>query len=109
MQSIYQIIILSVLLSGMVSGFITFRMSGMKLAPHFIFIILAFIVTLAGLITLNSYVIYGAVILQLMAVVTAYTQTWAILKYNFQTSPAYAPHLALMTLIPILSIVSVLA
>jgi hypothetical protein len=109
MQSIYQIIVLSILLSGMVSGFITFRMSGMKLAPHFIFIILAFLVTIAGLITLNSYVVYGAVVLQLLAVITAYTQTWAVLKYNFQTSPAYAPHLALITLIPVLSIVSVLA
>jgi len=109
MQSIYQIILLSILLSGMVSGFITFRISGMKLAPHFIFLILAFIVTLAGLATLNSYVIYGAVVLQLLAVVTAYTQTWGVLKYNFQTSPAYAPHLALMTLIPVLSIASVLA
>jgi len=53
-------------------------------------------------------VIYGAVILQLLAVITAYTQTWTVLKYNFQTSPAYAPHLILMTLIPVLSIASVL-
>ena len=109
MQSIYQVLLLSILLSGMVSGFITFRMSGMKLAPHFIFLILAFIATLVGILTINSYVIYGAVVLQLVAVVTSYTQTWAVLKYNFQTSPAYTPHLALMTLIPVLSLASVLA
>lgn len=108
MQSTYQILILSILLSGLVSGFITFRMSGMKLAPHFIVLILGFIVTLVGIITLNTAIIYGAVILQLLAVITAYTQTWAVLKYNFQTSPAYAPHLTLMTLIPVLSLASVL-
>lgn len=108
MQIMYQIILLSILLSGMVSGFITFRMSGMNLAPHFIFLILAFMVTLTGIVTLNSYIVYGAVVLQLLAVVTAYTQTWAVLKYNFQTSPAYAPHLALVTLIPVLSVASIL-
>lgn len=109
MQSIYQILVLSILLSGIVSGFITFRMSGMKLAPHFLVLILSFIVTLVGILTINTTIIYAAVILQILAVITAYTQTWAVLKYNFQTSPAYAPHLTLMTLIPILSLASILA
>ncbi len=109
MQSTYQILVLSILLSGIVSGFITFRMSGMKLAPHFLVLILSFIVTLVGILTANTTVIYAAVTLQLLAVITAYTQTWAVLKYNFQTSPSYAPHLTLMTLIPILSLASILA
>ncbi len=83
-------------------------MSGMRLAPHFISLILALIVTAAGILTLNTSIIYVAVVLQLITVVTAYTQTWAVIKYNFQTSPAYAPHLTLMTLIPILAITSLL-
>jgi hypothetical protein len=106
MQSTYQILILAILFSGITTGFITFRMSGMRLAPHFIFLILAFVVTIASLLTDNILVFYLAVLLQLITVVTAYTQTWAVLKYNFQTSPAYMPHLALMALIPVLTVVS---
>ena len=108
MQITYNIIILAILFSGIASGFITFRMSGMRLAPHFGALILALIVTLAGILTGNILVIYAAVALQLIAVITAFTQTWATLKYNFQTSPAYAPHLALMAMIPVLAIAPVL-
>lgn len=106
MQLTYQIIILAILFSGITSGFITFRMHGMRLAPHFMSMILALIVTIAGVLTGNSMVLYAAVVLQFLAVITAYTQTWAVLKYNFQTSPAYAPHLTLMAMIPVLAIAS---
>ncbi len=46
--------------------------------------------------------------MQVIVAVTAYTQTWATLKYNFQTSPAYAPHLAMVTILPVLALASVL-
>ncbi len=108
MQVTYPIIILAILVSGIASGFITFRMSGMRLAPHFGALILALIVTFAGIATDNILVTYVAVALQLIAAITAFTQTWTILKYNFQTSPAYAPHLALMAMIPALAISTVL-
>ncbi|MGB9980473.1 DUF5400 domain-containing protein [Methanobacterium sp.] len=108
MQVTYPIIILTILVSGIVSGFITFRMSGMRLAPHFGALILAIIVTIAAIVTGNALAIYAAVVLQLIVVITAFTQTWATLKYNFQTSPAYAPHLALMAMIPVLAIASVI-
>jgi len=108
MELSYQIIILSILMSGMVTGFITFRMHGMRLAPHFAALIAAFIATLAGAVTGNIWVVYAAVLFQFAAVVTAFTQTWAVLKYNFQTAPSYAPHLALMAMIPVLAIVSVI-
>jgi hypothetical protein len=108
MQVTYPVIVLAILVSSIASGFITFRMSGMRLAPHFGALILAIIVTLAGIATGNIWVVYAAVALQLIAAVTAFTQTWATLKYNFQTSPAYAPHLALMAMIPVLAIASVL-
>lgn len=107
MQLTYQTIILAILFSGITSGFITFRMSGMKLAPHFMSMILALIITLAGILTGNTMVLYAAVVLQFIAAITAYTQTWAVLKYNFQTSPAYAPHLTLMAMIPVLALASV--
>ncbi|MBU4607549.1 MAG: DUF5400 domain-containing protein [Methanobacterium sp.] len=99
---------LTILFSGITSGFITFRMSGMRLAPHFGAMILALIVTLAGIVTGNILVVYAAAALQAIAALTAFTQTWAVLKYNFQTSPAYAPHLALMGMLPVLAIASVL-
>ena len=108
MQVTYPLIILAILVSGIASGFITFRMSGMHLAPHFGALILALIVTIAGIATGNMLVVYAAVALQLIAAITAFTQTWATLKYNFQTSPAYAPHLTLMAMIPVLAIASVL-
>jgi len=104
----YQIIALAVMLSAMVSGFITFRMIGMKLAVHFGTLALALIVTLAAVMTGIPPIIYAAVAMQILAALTAYTQTWKILQYNFQTSPGYAPHLALVTMLPVLAIASLL-
>jgi hypothetical protein len=108
MQVTYPVIVLAILFSGIASGFITFRMAGMRLAPHFGALILAIIATISGIATGNMWIVYAAAALQLIATITAFTQTWATLKYNFQTSPAYAPHLALMAMIPVLAIASVL-
>jgi hypothetical protein len=108
MQMTYQVIALAVMFSGMVSGFITFRMSGMRLAPHFGALLLGLILTLAGLLTGMEILVYVAAAFQLLAALTAFTQTWHTLKYNFQTSPSYAPHLALMAMLPVLAIASIL-
>lgn len=107
MEMTYQVIILAIMVSGVVSGFITFRMSGMHLALHFGALMVGLLVTVAGIATGNTTVVYAAVALQLLTTLTAFTQTWATLKSNFQTSPAYAPHLALMMLIPVLAIATV--
>lgn len=108
MEITYQVIALAILLSGIVSGFITFRMLGMKLAPHFGALILALLVTSAAIMTGNIAVAYAAALLQIVAAVTAYTQMWATLKYSFQTSPGYGPHLALVTMLPVLAVAGIL-
>ncbi|HMK48126.1 MAG TPA: DUF5400 family protein [Methanocella sp.] len=108
MDMTYQIIALTIMLSAMISGFITFRMIGMKLAVHFGALALALIVTLAAIATGTTPIVYAAAALQIIATLTAYTQTWKILQYNFQTSPGYAPHLALVTMLPVLAIASLL-
>lgn len=109
MNMTYQVIALSIMLSAMVTGFITFRMIGMKLAIHFGALGLGLIVTAAAILTGMAPLLYAAVILQLLAALTVYTQSWKILQYNFQTSPAYAPHIALVTLLPVLALASVFA
>lgn len=108
MNMTYQILALAIMLSAMVTGFITFRMIGMKLAIHFAALGLGLIVTTAAIFTGLTPVVYAAVLLQLLATLTVYTQSWKILQYNFQTSPAYAPHIALVTLLPVLALASVL-
>ncbi|WP_414469727.1 DUF5400 domain-containing protein [Methanobacterium sp. ACI-7] len=108
MEVTYNIILLAILFSSMVSGFITFRMHGMRLAPNFVMIILALILTLVSIIIANSGILYAAALFQILAAVTAFTQTWHMLKYNFQTAPAYAPHLTLMAMLPVLAIASIL-
>ncbi|WAI01718.1 DUF5400 domain-containing protein [Methanogenium organophilum] len=108
MEITYQVIALAVLFSGIASGFITFRMLGMKLAPHFGALILALLVTFGAILTGNILVAYTAALLQIVATVTAYTQMWATLKYSFQTSPGYGPHLALVTLLPVLAVAGIL-
>lgn len=108
MQVTYPIIILAILFSSMVSGFITFRMLGMRLAPHFVVLILAFITTIISIVFSNVWILYAAAGLQILTTVTALTQTWPTLKYNFQTAPAYGPHLALMMMLPVLAIAGIL-
>jgi len=108
MDMTYQIIALAIMLSAMVTGFITFRMIGMKLAIHFGALGIALIVTAVAIFTGITPVVYVAAALQILAALTVYTQTWKILQYNFQTSPAYAPHLALVTMLPVLAVASIL-
>lgn len=108
MEVTYPIIILAILFSSMVSGFITFRVHGMRLAPNFAMIILALIITVISIVAADTWVLYGAALFQILATITAFTQTWHMLKYNFQAAPAYAPHLTLMTMLPVLAIASVL-
>lgn len=80
----------------------------MKLAIHFGALMIAMLATVAAIVTGMPLIAYAAALLQVVAAVTAYTQTWATLKYNFQTSPAYAPHLGLVTMLPVLALASVL-
>lgn len=108
MEVTYSIILLAILFSSMVSGFITFRMHGMRLAPNFAMIILALILTLLGIFIANIWILYASALFQILATITAFTQTWHMLKYNFQTAPAYAPHLTLMAMLPVLAIASIL-
>lgn len=104
----YLVVALAVLSSSLVTGFITFRMLGMRLAPHFGALALAFLATLATVATGLSVLVLAAAVLQVLATVTAYTQIWPTLKYSFQTSPGYAPHLALVTMLPVLALAAVL-
>lgn len=108
MEVTYNVILLTILFSSIISGFITFRMHGMRLAPNFAMIILALILTLVSIVVANTWILYAAALLQILAAVTAFTQTWHMLKYNFQTAPAYAPHLTLMAMLPVLAIASIL-
>jgi len=108
MDMTYQVIALAILFSSMVTGFITFRMQGMRLAPHFGALILALIVTLAAVITGMSAIVTVAAILQVVATLTAYTQLWPTLKDSFQTAPGYSAHLALVTLLPVLALAGLL-
>lgn len=108
MDMTYLVVALAVLSSSLVTGFITFRMLGMRLAPHFGALALAFLATLATVATGLSVLVLAAAVLQVLATVTAYTQIWPTLKYSFQTSPGYAPHLALVTMLPVLALAAVL-
>lgn len=107
MDMTYQVIALAILFSSVVTGFITFRMLGMKLAPHFGALVLALAATLAAVATGIELVVYAAALLQVIAAITAFTQMWETLKYSFQTSPGYGPHLALVTMLPVLAIAAV--
>lgn len=102
MEKIYFILTLAIMVSSLVTGFIVFRMQGMSLAPHFGMLILALVATLAAIFTNVPLVYYSAAVLQFIAVITGYTQMFKVLKYNFQTAPAYAPHLALISILPVL-------
>ncbi|MDD3112676.1 MAG: DUF5400 domain-containing protein [Methanofollis liminatans] len=107
MDMTYQVIALAILVSSTVTGFITFRMLGMKLAPHFGALILAFVATLAAVATGIGAIVYAAAFLQVIVALTAFTQMWETLKYSFQTSPGYGPHLALVMMLPVLAVAAV--
>ena len=104
MDMTYQVIALAILVSSMATGFIIFRMQGMRLAPHFGAIILALLATLAGILSGIPVALLAASLLQIVVTLTAYTQLWPILKDSFQTAPAFSAHLALVTMLPVLAI-----
>jgi hypothetical protein len=108
MDMTYLVIGLAILVSGMATGFIIFRMQGMHLMAHFIAIILALIATLAAVVTGMSMAAYAAVILQFVVTITAYTQLMPTLKDSFQTSPGYSAHLAIITMLPVLALAGLL-
>ena len=83
MDMTYQVIALAILFASMATGFISFRMQGMRIAPHFGAIILTLIVTLAAILTGINAVLIAAAILQIIATLTAYTQLAPTLKDSF--------------------------
>jgi hypothetical protein len=83
MEMTYQVIALAILVSSVATGFITFLMHGTKLALHFVALMLALLVTVAAVVTGTTEIVYAAAALQIITAVTAYSQTWATLKYNF--------------------------
>lgn len=107
MDMTYQVIALAILFSSVVTGFITFRMQGMKLALHFGALMLALLATLAAVATGMPALVFAAAVLQVIVAVTAFTQLWETLKYSFQTSPGYGAHMALVTMLPVLAIAAV--
>jgi len=108
MDATYLVIALAALSSSLVTGFITFRMLGMRLAVHFGALVLAFVATAAAVAIGLPVLVLSAAVMQMLATVTAYTQIWPTLKYSFQTSPGYAPHLARVTMLPVLALAAVL-
>ncbi|MDD4254423.1 MAG: DUF5400 family protein [Methanofollis sp.] len=107
MDMTYQVIALALLVGSVVTGFITFRMQGMKLAIHFGAIMLALLATLAAVATGMPALVSAAAVLQVIVAVTAFTQLWETLKYTFQTSPGYGAHMALVTMLPVFAVAAV--
>ncbi|ACX71919.1 conserved hypothetical protein [Methanocaldococcus vulcanius M7] len=104
MGQVITLVSLSVIFGAMLSGFATFRLTGMRLMPHFISLILAFLLTLASLIIPNSIVFYLAVIFQILSALTICPTICNILKTQFQNTGIYSAHLALMGMLLVLAI-----
>jgi hypothetical protein len=102
--SLLSLISLSVIFGSMLSGFATFRMTGMRLMPHFVALILAFLFTLASLFINNSIVFYLAIALQIIAPLTICGTICNILKTQFQNTGIYSAHLGFMGIILVLAI-----
>jgi hypothetical protein len=103
----YQVIIFALLFAGISSGFITFRIMGMRMAPHFGVLILALIATAANIMSGNVTLNYIAVALQILTGISAYTQFLPVLRDSFQTAPLYACHLSTVTVAAVLAAASV--
>lgn len=108
MEITYLVIALAALLGSMATGFIIFRMQGMRLAAHFVAIILALLVTLAAIMVFIPAVVIAAAVLQVIVTLTAYVLLWQTLKDSFQTSPGYSAHLALVTMLPVFALAALL-
>ncbi|CAB3287507.1 conserved membrane protein of unknown function [Methanocaldococcus lauensis] len=104
MDKIIFLISLSVIFGAMLSGFATFRLTGMRLMPHFISLIIAFILTLLSLIINNDIVGYLAIAFQILTPLTICNTICNILKTQFQNTGIYSAHLALMGMLFILAL-----
>ncbi len=98
------LISLSVIFGSMLSGFATFRMTGMRLMPHFVTLILAFLFTLASLFVSSSIIHYIAILLQIIAPFTICGTICNIIKTQFQNTGIYSAHLGFMGIILILAL-----
>ncbi|ENN96353.1 hypothetical protein J422_02694 [Methanocaldococcus villosus KIN24-T80] len=104
MNTVLMIMSLSVIFGAMLSGFATFRMTGMRFMPHFVSLILAFILTLASLFINNILLFYLAIAFQIITPITICGTICNILKTQFQNTGIYSSHLALMGMLFILAI-----
>jgi len=104
MNEIITLISLSVIFGSMLSGFAVFRMTGMRLMPHFVSLILAFIFTLGSLLVDNNIVYYIAIALQIITPLTICGTICNILKTQFQNTGIYSAHLGFMGIILVLAI-----
>jgi hypothetical protein len=104
MNEIITLISLSVIFGSMLSGFATFRMTGMRLMPHFVALILAFVFTLVSLFINNNTIFYMAIALQVITPLTICGTICNILKTQFQNTGIYSAHLGFMGIILILAI-----
>ena len=104
MDKVITLISLSVIFGSMLSGFATFRLTGMRLMPHFASLILAFILTLAALFISNNIIGYLAILFQIITPLTVCPTICNILKTQFQNTGIYSAHLALMGMMLILAL-----
>ncbi|XRO74827.1 DUF5400 domain-containing protein [Methanocaldococcus sp. 28A] len=104
MNEVVTLVSLSIIFGAMFSGFATFRLTGMRLMPHFISLIIAFILTLASLFIDNNIVGYLAIAFQIIAPLTICSTICNILKTQYQNSGIYSAHLALMGMLVILAL-----
>ena len=104
MNEIITLISLSVIFGAMLSGFATFRLTGMRLMPHFASLMIAFILTLASLFISNNIIGYLAIAFQIITPLTICPTICNILKTQFQNTGIYSAHLALMGMLFILAL-----
>ncbi|MEO2117080.1 MAG: DUF5400 domain-containing protein [Methanocaldococcus sp.] len=104
MDKVIGLISLSVIFGSMLSGFATFRLTGMRLMPHFASLILAFILTLVALFINNNTIDYLAILFQIITPLTVCPTICNILKTQFQNTGIYSAHLALMGMLFILAL-----
>ncbi|MDK2987146.1 DUF5400 domain-containing protein [Methanothermococcus thermolithotrophicus] len=104
MNEIITLISLSVIFGSMLSGFATFRMTGMRLMPHFATLMLAFLFTLASLYMDSSIIFYAAIALQIITPLTICGTICNILKTQFQNTGIYSAHLGFMGILIVLAL-----
>ncbi|ACV24855.1 DUF5400 domain-containing protein [Methanocaldococcus fervens] len=104
MNGVITLVSLSVIFGAMLSGFATFRLTGMRLMPHFASLIIAFILTLASLFVNNDLVGYLAIAFQIITPLTICPTICNILKTQFQNTGIYSAHLALMGMLVVLAL-----